>query len=199
MDEWQPAQPTELEKTKKSALVWRIVAIISLCLLAVTGTLLLSGRSEDPGPSRRIPGEQALSLWSADARAKKELIAYVEAVTNENSKDFIPEEDRIAVFDLDGTLFCETDPNYFDYTLLAYRVLEDPAYKDRASDFEREVAGKIAEQNRTGASFSGLEVDHGRAVASAFAGMTIGEFNRYIQEFKKLPMPGYEGMTRGEG
>jgi len=25
-----------------------------------------------------------------------------------------------AVFDFDGTLFCETDPNYFDYTLLKY-------------------------------------------------------------------------------
>ena len=44
------------------------------------------------------------------------------------------------MFDLDGTLFCETDPNYFDYTLLKYRVLEDPGYIDRASDFEKETA-----------------------------------------------------------
>ena len=107
--------------------------------------------------------------------------------------------DRIAVFDLDGTLFCETDPNYFDYTLLMYRVLEDPAYKDKASDFEKEVANKIKEQNETGKSFDNLPVDHGRAVASAFAGMTLAEFNAYIQEFKKQPMPSYTGMTRGSG
>ncbi|MBQ4382743.1 MAG: S-layer homology domain-containing protein, partial [Oscillospiraceae bacterium] len=141
----------------------------------------------------------ALNLWTDGARAKTELMSYVAAVTDAGSRDFIPVEDRIAVFDLDGTLFCETDPNYFDYTLLKYRVLEDPEYKDRASDFEREVANKIKEQNETGASFAGLEVDHGRAVASAFAGMTLNEFNEYIQEFKKQPMPGYEGMLRGEG
>ena len=140
-----------------------------------------------------------LSLWTEDATAKTELISYMETITDENSADFIPAEDRIAVFDLDGTLFCETDPNYFDYTLLVYRVLEDPDYRDRASEFEREVAEKIVEQNETGASFSGLEVDHGKAVASAFSGLTIEEFNDYIQEFKKLPMPSYEGMTRGEG
>ncbi|MBQ9721634.1 MAG: transporter substrate-binding domain-containing protein, partial [Oscillospiraceae bacterium] len=119
--------------------------------------------------------------------------------TDESSDGYIPVEDRIAVFDLDGTLFCETDPNYFDYTLLKYRVLEDPTYKNKASDFEKEVANKIKEQNETGKSFSGLEVDHGKAVASAFAGMTLKEFNDYIQEFKKQAMPSYDGMLRGEG
>ena len=143
--------------------------------------------------------QSPLSLWSGDAPAKNELIAYIDAITDENSADFIPVCDRIAVFDLDGTLFCETDPNYFDYTLLKYRVLEDPDYKDRASDFEKEVAEKIKEQNETGASFSGLEVDHGKAVASAFAGMTVAEFNAYIQEFKQQDMPSYTGMKRGEG
>ena len=141
----------------------------------------------------------ALSLWTDAAPAKAALTAYMDAVTDETGAEFIPVENRIAVFDLDGTLFCETDPNYFDYTLLKYRVLEDPDYKDKASDFEKEVANKIKEQNETGKSFSGLEVDHGRAVASAFSGMTVEEFNDYIQEFKKLPMPGYDGMLRGEG
>ncbi len=140
-----------------------------------------------------------LSLWTKGAEAAEALIAYLAAITEENGPDYIPVEDRIAVFDLDGTLFCETDPNYFDYTLLLYRVLEDPDYRDQASEFEREVANKIKEQNETGKSFPGLEVDHGRAVASAFAGMTVAEFNAYIQEFKKQPMPSYEGMTRGEG
>lgn len=141
----------------------------------------------------------ALSLWAENAESKNKLISFVEEATTEGGGGYIPVENRIAVFDLDGTLFCETDPNYFDYTLLVYRVLEDEDYKDKASDFEREVANKIVDQNTTGASFSGLEVDHGKAVASAFAGMTIKEFNDYIQEFKKLPMPSYTGMTRGEG
>ena len=146
-----------------------------------------------------IKASSPLSLWTQNAASAAALIDYIDAITDEDSADYIPVEDRIAVFDLDGTLFCETDPNYFDYTLLKYRVLEDPDYVDKASEFEREVANKIKEQNETGKSFAGLEVDHGRAVASAFAGMTVAQFNAYIQDFKQQPMPSYAGMKRGEG
>ena len=160
--------------------------------------------ADENGAADEITGENAdknniLTLWTDNAEAKNELIAYMDAVTDENGADYIPVENRIAVFDLDGTLFCETDPNYFDYCLLKYRVLDDPDYRDAASDFEKEVALKIQKQNETGASFAELPVEHGQAVASAFAGMTIEEFNHYIQEFKKQPMPSYNGMTRGEG
>ncbi len=173
-----------------------IIAVLMILLLLPTGCAPKdSVGKNDTGKSP----DEALSLWTENAQAKKALVEYVEAITDENGADFIPEEDRIAVFDLDGTLFCETDPNYFDYTLLVHRVLEDPNYKNKASDFEKEVANKIVEQNETGAKFEGLEVQHGQAVASAFKGMTIPEFDSYIQEFKKLPMPSYTGMNRGDG
>ena len=146
-----------------------------------------------------VDGDDMLSLWTSDAEAKKQLVEYMDAITREDSADYIPEDCRIAVFDFDGTLFCETDPNYFDYCLLVHRVLEDPDYKDQASDFERETAEKIVKQNETGESFEGLEVDHGKCIASSFSGMTIDEFSSYIQEFKKEAMPSYEGMTRGGG
>ena len=63
-----------------------------------------------------VDANEMLSLWNEDAEARKQLIAYMETITDETSPDFIPVENRIAVFDFDGTLFCETDPNYFDYT-----------------------------------------------------------------------------------
>ena len=183
-----------------------IVSILTACGADVNQTPPeneIAGEIEN-AVADEITGESAdknniLTLWTDDAEAKNELIAYMDAVTDENGADYIPTENRIAVFDLDGTLFCETDPNYFDYCLLKYRVLDDPDYRDAASDFEKEVALKIQEQNETGASFAELPVEHGQAVASAFAGMTIEEFNHYIQEFKKQPMPSYDGMTRGEG
>lgn len=148
---------------------------------------------------KAVSGEEALSLWTDGSAAKETLIRYINEVTSEESHEFIPVENRVAVFDLDGTLFCETDPNYFDYCLLKYRVLDDPEYKDKASDFEREVARKIVTLNETGTAAQGLETDHGKAVASAFSGMTLDEFYGYIEEFKKQPMPSYDGMTRGEG
>ena len=192
-------------KTESQSLkLWKSLALIALCLLLVVGTLYALGvgwkqPAKEASPAAGQDGYAALSLWTDNAAAKQSLITYVEAVTKEGGADFIPVERRIAVFDLDGTLFCETDPNYFDYTLLVHRVLEDPDYIDKASDFEKETAHKIVDQNLNGTSFTGLETDHGQCIASSFAGMTPEEFNAYIQEFKQLPMPSYDGMKRGEG
>ncbi|MBQ4251487.1 MAG: haloacid dehalogenase-like hydrolase, partial [Erysipelotrichaceae bacterium] len=188
----------KIENNRES--FWKTIAIAAIALLLVVSCCYGAGlgwkQPEEAKPA--TDGASMLTLWTEDARARKELIEYVEAVTDEKNPDYIPVENRIAVFDLDGTLYNETDPNYFDYTLLVHRVTEDPDYIDKASDFEKEVAGKIIKQNETGESFSGLEVDHGKAVASSFAGFTVEQFIDYIQDFKKQPMPSYDGMTRGE-
>ena len=144
-----------------------------------------------------VTDEDPLSLWADDAPLKKELVAYVTAVTDESSPDFIPVEDRVATFDVDGTLLNETDPNYFDYTMLAYRVLEDPDYKDKASDFEKATANKIVDQNTNGTKYEELPLEHGQAVASAFKGMTVDEFYDYVHKFGETDMPSYTGMKRG--
>ena len=185
---------------KNSTNKWKTSTIVVACLLAVVTTFYALGVGwKTESTQEKVSPDTALSLWTDNAKAKDKLVAYMNAITEEGGADFIPVENRIAVFDLDGTLFCETDPNYFDYTLLVYRVLEDENYKDKASDFEKETAQKIVTLNETGKAAKGLEVDHGKAVASAFKGMTVSEFNSYIQEFKKLPMPSYDGMKRGDG
>ena len=154
-----------------------LLSLVICTILAVSSSLPSYAVDNATYQEELIVGYEYLNLWTDTATAKKQLVDYMINITDESSKDFIPVENRIAVFDLDGTLFCETDPNYFDYTLLKYRVLDDPTYNYKASDFEKEVALKIKEQNETGASFSGLETDHGQAVASAFAGMTLDEFD----------------------
>ena len=140
----------------------------------------------------------ALSLWTAGAESKEALVSFVESVTDENSPDYIPVEDRIAVFDMDGTILCETDPYYFDHCLLVYRVLEDPEYKDKASTFEKDVATRLQAKFDGDKNVEVSMIEHGQAVAMAFAGMTIDEFEDYVEMFKNQPAPGYNGMTRGE-
>ena len=141
---------------------------------------------------------EILSSWNDDAPAKKAIVSYMQAITREGGSDYIPVENRIAVFDLDGTLYCETDPNYFDHLLLMHRVLEDEDYKDKASDFEKKVANDVIVMNETGVQAENMEVNHGTAVASSFKGFTPDEFYDYIAEYKKTPMRSYEGMTLGE-
>ena len=140
----------------------------------------------------------SLSLWTDSAPLKSQLTDYIKTVTDENSADFIPVENRIAVFDMDGTLCCETDPGYFDHKLLYHRVMEDPDYKDKASKEEKETAAIIKTYFETGEYPSGLDVKHGTAVATAFKGMTIDEFDAYVKAYRDQPMEGYAGMTNGQ-
>ncbi len=146
----------------------------------------------------RKKGTHPLSLWSEDAPAAKKLTEYVQAITKEDGEDFITPLDRVAVFDLDGTLFCETDPTYFDYCLLHYRVCEDPDYRDKASDFEKDVAARIEDTVKTGKPSLGLDIDNGKAISSAFSGFSVEEFHDYVVKVREQPAKGYNGMTIGE-
>ncbi|MGG2019976.1 HAD family hydrolase [Pseudomonas sp. S8] len=72
----------------------------SLALLFALALPLLAQASE-PLPS-----------WN-DGPAKNNIIAFVQAVTDQSSKDFVKPAERIAVFDNDGTLWSE-QPMYFE-------------------------------------------------------------------------------------
>ena len=71
--------------------------------------------------------EEVFADWNPEAPALHTLIDYVEAVTDESSEDYIPVEDRIAVFDMDGTVYGELFPTYLEYYMLAWRILKDPS------------------------------------------------------------------------
>lgn len=194
------------EKKKNPSFIWQCTTIaLAVALLAVSCLYILkltSDSSDDSNASSasqtEVSKKDALSLWTDDAPLKKQLTEYISKITDKDSKDFIPVDRRIAVFDFDGTLFCETDPVYFDYRLFYYRVTEDPDYKDKASAVEKETAAKIKTMMDTGESAKGLEVAHGKGVASAFAGMTVGEFNDYVKMFREKQAPSYNNMKNGE-
>ena len=87
--------------------------LMTLFLVLLMMTCMLNTLAEEAAKT-----DDPLSLWTEGAVAREMLVTYMKAITDEAGEDYIPPVDRIAVFDLDGTLFCETDPNYFDYTLL---------------------------------------------------------------------------------
>ena len=109
-------------------------------------------------------GNSMLSYWTDTALTKQQLIAYMSEITDESNPNFIPVDRRIAVFDFDGTLFCETDPNYFWYNMLVYRVLEDESYKGKASKFEKATAKKIVDLNEKGKKSNNLPMEEEYAV-----------------------------------
>ena len=88
----------------------KLSALVMAILLALTGAADLASAETAVEP---------FSLWNPDAAAVNALEEYLAAVTDELSPDYIPVRDRIAVFDLDGTLMCETDPFCFEYMVFA--------------------------------------------------------------------------------
>ena len=139
-----------------------------------------------------------LSLWVNNAASKKALIDYVNTVTAEGSPDFIPVIDRIAVFDLDGTLYCESDPTWFDFMLYKYRIQEDDTYKESATEYEKKIADTVQSVIDTGIVPEGFEVEIGSCIAQAFAGMSVRDFAQYVRDFAERPSQGYDGMNIGE-
>jgi phosphoglycolate phosphatase-like HAD superfamily hydrolase len=61
-----------------------------------------------------------LPSW-ADSQARRKIIDFVDATTTEGSSSFIPSAERIAVFDNDGTLWCE-QPAYFQLFFAIDRI-----------------------------------------------------------------------------
>ena|SRR5215469_10386595 len=80
-----------------------------------------------------VDRDAVLPSWR-DSPAKQAIVSFVSAVTSQGSATFVPPGQRIAVFDNDGTLWCE-QPLQAQVFFLIDRVKElaskDPTLKDR--------------------------------------------------------------------
>ena len=141
--------------------------------------------------------KEYFSLWN-DCDAINTLKNYVEDVTDKNSSNYIPVEDRIATFDMDGTFLGELYPTYFEYNMLEYRALEDPTYTNKDESVV-EAANNIRDFVRNGTPLpSGFDLIHAHAAAKAYAGMTVDEFDAYVKKYAENTPNGFKGMTYAE-
>ena len=188
----------DLHKKQKIIMIWRIISLFLLIILAVIVILYALGIGWKQKEDKKDEGdnyESILSLWQPGSTVITKLIPYIKSITNKNNQDFIPVEDRIAVFDLDGTLFCETDPIYFDWNMFAYRILDDPIYNKTANQSDIDLANKIR-----GAYIhklpEGLEKEHCVRNAAVFKGMSMEEYVNYTKNFLNADSPGYNNLKR---
>ena len=142
--------------------------------------------------------ELSFPSWNQDSEALTELVDFVLACADESSPEYLEPEDRIATFDMDGTILCEKAPVYFDYCLTMYRVLDDPDYE--ATEEEIDAMQQIRDVAYSeGSTFKPETITKDDLVASAFAGMTPEEFREYVADFAdSVDVVGFDGMTYGE-
>ena len=137
-----------------------------------------------------------LEYWSEDSVAAASIRDYVSRVTDSHSEAYIPVEDRIAVFDLDGTLMGELYPSYFEYMMFIHRALHDDTY-DAPADM-KEFAEALEAGVYNGNKPDNHERLHAKYAGQAYAGMTPDELREYTGEYMKSQADGFTNLTRGD-
>jgi hypothetical protein len=134
-------------------------------LLVFAGSIV--ARDADPLPS-----------WNESA-SKQAIISFVQEVTAAGSAGFVDPDERIAVFDNDGTLWSE-QPAYFQLLFAMDRVKElapsHPEWKERQPF--RGVLEDDPEAALAGGEKALLEL-----VMATHASMTTGEFERVVTDW----------------
>ena len=164
--------------------------LISLFIISTISIISCTGCSNSNA------NNDSFTTWVEDSKPIEALKEYVDDVTNQKSDNFIPIEDRIAVFDLDGTLYCETFPIYGEWLLFADYVLNTPGYEPTNEILT--VAQELAAIKKASDIPSHMEQTHINAHAKAFAGMSIDSYTKVVNNFKETVADGFNGMTRGE-
>jgi hypothetical protein len=118
-----------------------------------------------------------LPSWN-DRASKNAIVAFVERVTTQGAPDFVPEAERIATFDNDGTLWAE-QPLYFQLLFALDRVKElapqHPEWKT-TEPFASLLRGDVK------AVLAGGEKATVPIVIATHSGMTSEEFNLSFPE-----------------
>jgi phosphoglycolate phosphatase-like HAD superfamily hydrolase len=125
-------------------------------------------------------GEDALPSWN-DGPSKSAIASFVTRVTKEGSPDFVPPAERIAVFDNDGTLWCE-QPAYFQLLFAFDRIKsmapQHPEWKD-TEPYKSVLAGDM--KGLAAAGQKGLL----EIIAATHTGMTTDEFGETVKDWMK--------------
>ena len=154
-----------------------MVVFISVCLL-VSAPVGVSAQSE--GSAKNDP----LSSWN-ETPAKKRILDFIASVSDPASPSFVSEKERIAAFDLDGTLFCEK-PLYLQVLIAAER-LYDLAEKDPNLRDNQPYKGAW---NRDMEYISDPK-NYLRMNLIAFEGVTEEEYKEYCLKFLNRDHPVY--------
>ena len=134
-----------------------------------------------------------LPSWN-NCTSKKKLSDFIAKINS--AENYVPKEDRVAVFDLDGTLYQETDPTYDDWKLYYYRVYNDSSYTPTQE--QKEIADAIDKAAKENVMPDDLNYKIASTYTQLWNNFTVEEYQKYIKEFVNHDCEGYENMKRGD-
>lgn len=124
--------------------------------------------------------QDPLVSWN-DTTSKQAIISFVETVTDPNSSHFIPQAERIATFDNDGTLWSE-QPLYFQ---LAFAIDRVKALAAQHPEWKEKQPFKAVLENDIEAALSGGEHAILELVMATHSGITTEAFDNIVRNWIK--------------
>ncbi len=122
--------------------------------------------------------EDPLPSWN-DGPAKQAIVNFVQTTTDTGSTNFVPPEERIATFDMDGTLLVEKPlPAQAEYCFARVAVLAQskPELKN-TEPFKTVLSGDQA-------AIAKLSMkDLGKIVVATLTGLTVDQFQAQVKEW----------------
>ena len=175
----------------------KILAAIAAGLIALGSFGVSDAASRAEVAAINVQTASDFQYWNDNSPTKRKIVAFVEDVTNPNSKNYIPPEDRIATFDMDGTFYCETAPIYFQEAMFLYRVLEDKNYTapKKYLNLAKKIKPKYYNKEKLTPAEDKLHLE---ALTAVYAGMTDEEYRAYVRNFMNDNETGLTNLKRGE-
>lgn len=170
--------------------------VLSATLIFSCFTSLSAQPTREQLAQIRVDKEGNFKYWKNDAASLTQLKSFVTAVTTEGSDQYVPVRDRLAVFDMDGTLLCETAPFYMNWLVMLHRLLDDTGY---APTEELRHFGEAAKAGMYNTQLIDREMDDKAQYVQAeiFKGLTMGEMDDWMMSFLNKPCEGLDGLTWG--
>lgn len=142
---------------------------------AIVLTLLLAAVFAGPPPSR---ADDPLPSWNNGA-ARQSILRFIDRITREDSPDFVPPSERIAVFDNDGTLWAE-QPMYFQFLFVLDRI---KALAPRHPEWRTQEPFASLLRGNVKSVLAGGERALGQLLMATHAGMTSEEFEKVVRDW----------------
>src|SRR3954454_14392217 len=130
----------------------------------------------------------ALSSWR-DGRAKQAILEFVATTCGHDGAEPVPVEERVAVFDNDGTLWCEKPmPIQLDFILRRFVEMAeaDPALRERQpwqAEYQHYLAGFAAGMDQHYAGDDSNVQVLAAGILAAYAGISVEDFERSAGAF----------------
>lgn len=165
-------------KEKLKARQYLIYSVLTLCVIG-----LLSGCGRDAASRSK------LASWNEDSSNRQAIIDYIEDITDQNSANFIPAENRIATLDFDGTIISEKSI-WLELAVAIYKIETEESGNEELVKKKDELLSNLKMNPEPANTRELIEYVTGKA----FEGVTQEDYIIYMHDFMQQGKASFQGL-----